>query len=280
MKQYVFSFCPSLDTSLITRQAASVPEGQNDLKKGQLRELAALNGTLRDDENQACQNCGEIGHRKYDCPHQRNYTAGLICRVCGNAGHIGRDCPERVRGSGWRNDAAPERARIGAGRDSDFDQFLNEIDAGGSGGPQARIEAGPGGGDNNRGGPKPWERAPAGGAAPWQQSSGGASSGAAPWAARSNDNYNSGSNYRTGNNNNAGGAAPWQQNQYSNGRGYGQQNNYGANQGYGGGRDNYGQQSYGGQSTGSAPWQGQSTQQPGGYDNYAAPPPPVSFRDE
>lgn len=36
-------------------QAASVPEGQNDHKRNQLRELAALNGTLRDDENQVCQ---------------------------------------------------------------------------------------------------------------------------------------------------------------------------------------------------------------------------------
>lgn len=40
------------------KQAASIPEGQNELKRNQLRELAALNGTLRDDENQACQNCG------------------------------------------------------------------------------------------------------------------------------------------------------------------------------------------------------------------------------
>lgn len=42
---------------LMIRQAASIPEGQNELKRNQLRELAALNGTLRDDENQACQNC-------------------------------------------------------------------------------------------------------------------------------------------------------------------------------------------------------------------------------
>src|ERR1700761_7846356 len=42
---------------LISKQAASIPEGQNELKRNQLRELAALNGTLRDDENQACQNC-------------------------------------------------------------------------------------------------------------------------------------------------------------------------------------------------------------------------------
>ena len=115
-------------------QAASIPEGQNELKRNQLRELAALNGTLRDDENQACQNCkssnfilgesiltvhtgGQIGHRKYDCPEQRNFTANIICRVCGNAGHMARDCPDRQRGADWRNDApgGPVAGRIGQG---------------------------------------------------------------------------------------------------------------------------------------------------------------------
>ncbi len=85
-------------------QAASIPEGQNELKRNQLRELAALNGTLRDDENQACQNCGQIGHRKFECPERQNYTANIICRVCGNAGHMARDCPDRQRGASWRND--------------------------------------------------------------------------------------------------------------------------------------------------------------------------------
>ncbi|KAK9468684.1 hypothetical protein V1512DRAFT_233434 [Lipomyces arxii] len=79
----------------VIETAASMPEGQNDLKRNQLRELASLNGTLRDDENQACQNCGELGHRKYDCPNQRNFTANVICRICGNAGHFARDCRER-----------------------------------------------------------------------------------------------------------------------------------------------------------------------------------------
>jgi splicing factor 1 len=46
-----------MTTYLLRLQAASIPEGQNELKRNQLRELAALNGTLRDDENQACQNC-------------------------------------------------------------------------------------------------------------------------------------------------------------------------------------------------------------------------------
>jgi hypothetical protein len=100
-------------------QAASIPEGQNELKRNQLRELAALNGTLRDDENQACQNCGQIGHRKYDCPERQNYTASIICRVCGNAGHMARDCPDRQKGASWRNDGGmggrPAEGRVGAG---------------------------------------------------------------------------------------------------------------------------------------------------------------------
>lgn len=126
---------------MIVGKAASIPEGQNELKRNQLRELAALNGTLRDDENQACQNCtstlvivalavsfpnltnmltcagGQIGHRKYDCPEQRNFTANIICRVCGNAGHMARDCPDRQRGQNWRNDdrrGAPGSSRPGA----------------------------------------------------------------------------------------------------------------------------------------------------------------------
>ncbi|KAM0789319.1 hypothetical protein ACM66B_000156 [Microbotryomycetes sp. NB124-2] len=80
--------------------AASTPETQNDHKRNQLRELAALNGTLRDDENQVCQNCGGIGHRKYDCPEQKNWTAGIICRICGGAGHMARDCTQRRGGFG------------------------------------------------------------------------------------------------------------------------------------------------------------------------------------
>lgn len=72
--------------------AASTPDEQNDHKRMQLRELAMLNGTLRDDENQPCQNCGKLGHRKWDCPEQRNFTANVVCRNCGNMGHMARDC--------------------------------------------------------------------------------------------------------------------------------------------------------------------------------------------
>lgn len=113
-------------------QAASIPEGQNELKRNQLRELAALNGTLRDDENQACQNCGQIGHRKYDCPEQRNFTAGIICRVCGNAGHMAKDCPDRQRGTSYREGPGGppgHAARIGTGDAVDREYEVSFVQA-------------------------------------------------------------------------------------------------------------------------------------------------------
>ena len=76
----------------VVSTAASTPETQNDHKRSQLRELAVLNGTLRDDENQMCQNCGEKGHRKFECPHDRNWTSHITCHRCGQQGHIARDC--------------------------------------------------------------------------------------------------------------------------------------------------------------------------------------------
>ncbi|KAH0551429.1 hypothetical protein GP486_007355 [Trichoglossum hirsutum] len=177
----------------IIETAASIPEGQNELKRNQLRELAALNGTLRDDENQACQNCGQIGHRKYDCPEQRNFTANIICRICGNAGHMARDCPDRQRGANWRNDGGgfpgrgPPGKAIGQGDavDREYESLMQELSGGGApadGSAPQRIEAGPGGfdqggresyggggfGDDGDRNIKPWQRGPTGAAAPWQ----------------------------------------------------------------------------------------------------------------
>ncbi|KAJ2621801.1 hypothetical protein GGI25_000143 [Coemansia spiralis] len=76
----------------IIKKACVTPEGHNDLKRNQLRELAALNGTLRDDEGQLCTNCGMPGHRQWACPERQNVTLNLVCRVCNGKGHIARDC--------------------------------------------------------------------------------------------------------------------------------------------------------------------------------------------
>ncbi|KAF4534548.1 Zinc finger CCHC-type protein [Lasiodiplodia theobromae] len=212
----------------IIETAASIPEGQNELKRNQLRELAALNGTLRDDENQACQNCGQIGHRKYDCPEQRNFTANIICRVCGNAGHMARDCPDRQRGASWRNsDRAGASARIGGGdgMDREYESLMAEL---GSSAPQHRIEAGPGAyegnndsyGGGDRGDVRPWQRGPTGAAAPWRQpredrERGDSGSAPPPWANGGGRGGNSDSYGGYGQSGYgappAPGAAPWQQ---------------------------------------------------------------------
>ncbi|PSS16877.1 hypothetical protein M430DRAFT_141353 [Amorphotheca resinae ATCC 22711] len=222
----------------IIETAASIPEGQNELKRNQLRELAALNGTLRDDENQACQNCGQIGHRKYDCPEQRNFTANIICRVCGNAGHMAKDCPDRQRGTSWRDapggPPGPGAGRIGAGDavDREYEQLMQELSGGApsTDGPR-RIESGPSGG-YDQGPPagddvKPWQRGPTGAPAPWQQrgrgddrngfdSRDGPTGGAAPWVRDRARGGDRGDSYPGGPNGYGAPpppppAAPWQQ---------------------------------------------------------------------
>ncbi|GKZ18732.1 hypothetical protein AbraIFM66951_009434 [Aspergillus brasiliensis] len=233
----------------VIETAASIPEGQNELKRNQLRELAALNGTLRDDENQACQNCGQIGHRKYDCPEQRNFTANIICRVCGNAGHMARDCPDRQRGSDWRNNGGfGGRRAIGGGDavDREMEQLMQELSGGAPGEDghvPRRIEAGPDQGYDDRD-VKPWQRGPPpSDVAPWQQR-----------GRDRRDDYGSRDH---------GSAPPWA----AQGRGGG---------GGGGGGGDYGYGSHGGYgapgaaaATAAAPWQQQAPPPPpGGQASY------------
>ncbi|RAL15493.1 putative zinc knuckle transcription factor/splicing factor MSL5/ZFM1 [Aspergillus homomorphus CBS 101889] len=219
----------------VIETAASIPEGQNELKRNQLRELAALNGTLRDDENQACQNCGQIGHRKYDCPEQRNFTANIICRVCGNAGHMARDCPDRQRGSDWRNGGGygggGGRRAIGSGDavDREMEQLMQELSGGAPGEDghvPRRIEAGPDQGYDDRD-VKPWQRGPPpSDVAPWQQRGRDRRDdygprdhgGAAPWAAQGRGGHGGhgghGGDYGYGSHGGygaPGAAAPWHQ---------------------------------------------------------------------
>jgi hypothetical protein len=51
---------------MVEKLLQPVDEEFNEHKRLQLRELAALNGTLKDD--QACYLCNEFGHRSYECP--------------------------------------------------------------------------------------------------------------------------------------------------------------------------------------------------------------------
>ncbi|XP_059476191.1 splicing factor 1-like [Neocloeon triangulifer] len=81
----------------IIRQGVEVPEGQNDLRRMQLRELALLNGTLRENDGPRCSNCGASTHKSWQCPDKPNITNNVICTSCGGAGHISRDCRVKMQ---------------------------------------------------------------------------------------------------------------------------------------------------------------------------------------
>ncbi|TQN67836.1 Branchpoint-bridging protein [Colletotrichum shisoi] len=263
----------------IIETAASIPEGQNELKRNQLRELAALNGTLRDDENQACQNCGQIGHRKYDCPERQNYTASIICRVCGNAGHMARDCPDRQKGASWRNDGAGSgrgpAGRLGSGDavDREYEQLMQELGGGSaSGAAPARIEAGPGSfnnGPSGGGDAKPWQRGPTGGPAPWRSRNNDSRDD----RDRDRDRDRDGGDGGGGGGGGGGGAAPWARDRNRRDDHAGGDSYYGG----GGGGQGYGGQPSAPAAPGAAPWhQPPGTQNGyaayGGYPGYGAPP--------
>lgn len=95
--------------------------------------LNAFIGTLRDDENQICQNCGGVGHRKYECPEQRNFTANIICRVCGSAGHMARDCTVNRDPNAPPPPPTPSMGR--GGFDSEYASLMAELGEPGAAAP-------------------------------------------------------------------------------------------------------------------------------------------------
>ncbi|KAJ3006439.1 hypothetical protein HKX48_000121, partial [Thoreauomyces humboldtii] len=185
----------------VIETAASVPEGQNEMKRMQLRYLAELNGTLRDDENQACQNCGGLGHRRFECPEQKNYTVNLVCRICNGVGHVARDCMQR-------ND--PEALREAEQRDqkldSEYANLMADIGGGGGSGPHPVRS-------NHYGPGAPSSGAPAGGRLPWAAPSSAGSGGAAPppWAVKRDGPPSGPPGGPPSGPPSGGGPAPWQQ---------------------------------------------------------------------
>ncbi|KAF6175439.1 hypothetical protein GIB67_036530 [Kingdonia uniflora] len=80
-----------------------VDEGLNEHKRQQLRELAALNGTIRDDE--VCRLCGEPGHRQFACPTRSStFKSDVLCKICGDGGHPTIDCPVKGGTTGHKMD--------------------------------------------------------------------------------------------------------------------------------------------------------------------------------
>ena len=79
----------------IIKQAIELPEDKNNLRRTQLRELALLNGTLRENDalsKRYCQNCGSVEHRNWQCPEKINTVNAMLCTKCNGKGHLEKDC--------------------------------------------------------------------------------------------------------------------------------------------------------------------------------------------
>lgn len=86
-------------------------------KQNQLRQLALINGTLREDEY--CPICGEKGHRQWECPHRAKSfkAAGIKCAICGDMSHPTRDCPMK------QAEVQPNDGAL----DVEYDSFMAEL---------------------------------------------------------------------------------------------------------------------------------------------------------
>lgn len=99
-------------------------------KSRQLRELAAINGTSRDEVK--CGNCGNTGHKMYECPNRQGQgwtAANVTCSICGANTHIAKDCT-----------ANANSAAIGVGApdiNEEYDSFMAELTGGAGAGEGA-----------------------------------------------------------------------------------------------------------------------------------------------
>ncbi|GAB2265429.1 Splicing factor 1 [Dionaea muscipula] len=97
---------------MVEKLLQPVDEVLNEHKRQQLRELAALNGTIRDEEY--CRLCGEPGHRQYACPSRHStFKSDVSCKICGDGGHPTIDCP--IKGT------------AGKKMDDEYQNFLAEL---------------------------------------------------------------------------------------------------------------------------------------------------------
>ncbi|KAL2558486.1 splicing factor-related [Forsythia ovata] len=116
---------------MVEKLLQPVDEVLNEHKRQQLKELAALNGTIRDEEY--CRLCGEPGHRQYACPSRTStFKSDVLCKICGDGGHPTIDCPVKNT--------------TGKKMDDEYQNFLAEL---GGTGPEsstkpATLALGPG----------------------------------------------------------------------------------------------------------------------------------------
>lgn len=100
----------------------TTPEHANDRKRQQLRDLAVVNGTFRDDENRVARSDDDL---------KRGIAADVKCYICGGGGRISRDCTDRKVGGSrkippWRQNEQYEQGQDDL--DIEYRQLLSEIE--------------------------------------------------------------------------------------------------------------------------------------------------------
>lgn len=106
-----------------------IDDEKNVHKQNQLRELALLNGTLKDEE--WCHVCGEKGHKDYECPKRfahgtaaRNKVL-VKCTICGDTSHPTRDCKAVMTGG---TESGEDQTKAKLEMEADYSAFMAEMD--------------------------------------------------------------------------------------------------------------------------------------------------------
>mmetsp|Transcript_10666 Transcript_10666/g.23578 ORF Transcript_10666/g.23578 Transcript_10666/m.23578 type:complete len:720 (+) Transcript_10666:154-2313(+) len=114
---------------MITSMLVVIDDEKNVHKQNQLRELALLNGTLKDEE--WCHVCGDKGHKDFECP--KRFSMGgrskilVKCAICGDTSHPTRDCAMKPTGAGGEG-GVEEEAKAKMELDEDYCAFMAELD--------------------------------------------------------------------------------------------------------------------------------------------------------
>nr|VZI34583.1 unnamed protein product [Spirometra erinaceieuropaei] len=115
----------------IIRQGIEVPEAQNDLRKAQLRELALLNGTLREHEG--------LAKLRALAEAQNIATNKIQCTLCGGFGHLASDC--KLRDPSVTLESLGINPMERAKMDSEYSALMAELGVGLGGGSNSTAAA-------------------------------------------------------------------------------------------------------------------------------------------
>ena len=127
---FASSFSTEMPSREVIQQGVEVPEGSNELRKMQLRELALLNGTLREDGMAKCTNCGATDHKAWQCQDKANVTNNVMCGACGGMGHTTGDCKARRTGD-WQQQQGGSGASAGGHKmDQEYMSLMAELGEG------------------------------------------------------------------------------------------------------------------------------------------------------